>query len=222
MPPRPAWACASGSPDLRRQLPDAVRVDVPRHRRRRGSPGGPVGAAARSDRGCLPLLEQRPRPRLSRARGDPGRPRYGRHRPGDGLRQPQRRFGDGRPVHPQPRHRRAAHLRRRHVQRPGRGRRGGHPPDRADHRASTSGCPAVGRELQEYAATARASPPRPVRHRVHDRAREALDAPVPDRQAEPAGGAADRASTWPRTRTSRSPARRRWHGWRRSSPTRRR
>ena len=32
----------------------------------------------------------------------------------------------------------------------------------------------------------------PVRHRVHDRARAALDAPVPDRQAEPAGGAADR------------------------------
>ena len=53
-----------------------------------------MGAAAGRRRGRLPLLEQRPGARLPRARGDPRRPRHGRHRPGDGLRQPQRRLRD--------------------------------------------------------------------------------------------------------------------------------
>ncbi len=52
--------------------------------------------------------------------------------------------------------------------------------------------PAVGRRAPRVRRAARAPQPRPVRHRVHDRARQALDAPVPDRQAEPPGGAADR------------------------------
>ena len=59
--------------------------------------------------------------------------------------------------------------------------------------------PAVAAELRDARRAPRAPPPRPVRHRVHDRARAAVDAPVPDRQAEPAGGARGSPSTWPRT-----------------------
>ena len=101
--------------------------------------------------------------------------------------------GDRRRVHAQPGDRRAGPLRRRPVRRAGRGRRRRHPRDRADRASSTSACPAV-------AARAARRPPRrlehhfarPVRHRVHDRARPALAAPGPGRQAQPAGGAADR------------------------------
>ena len=86
------------------------------------------------------------------ARRDRRRPRDGRDGPGDGLRQPERGLRHRRPVHAEPGDRRARPLRRRDVQRPGRGRRGGHAPHRADRRSSTSGCRRWAGELRDYAA----------------------------------------------------------------------
>ncbi len=83
-------AAASGSEAFAAELPCALRRDVPRHRRHRDGPGGPVGAAASGDRGRLPLLEQRPGADVPGARRDRRRPRDGRDRAGDGVRQPQR------------------------------------------------------------------------------------------------------------------------------------
>ena len=60
--------------------------------------------------------------------------------------------------------------------------------DRGARRAS----PGRRRRAAGGRAPARAPLRRPVRHRVHDRGRPALDAPGPGRQAQPAGGAADR------------------------------
>ena len=81
--------------------------------------------------------------------------------------------------------------------------------------------PEVARELREYAARLERHHADLLRHRVHDRARPALDAPVPDRQAEPAGGPPDRG------RHGRGPGLPadapggRPRGWPGSSPTRR-
>ena len=52
--------------------------------------------------------------------------------------------------------------------------------------------PGVAAELRDPTRTASSATTRTVRHRVHDRARAAVDAPGPRRQAEPAGRAPDR------------------------------
>ena len=74
-----------------------------------------MGAAARRDRGGLPLLEQRARPGLPRRRGHPRRPRDRGDGAGHGVRQPRRPLRHRRPVHPEPVDRRADALRRRDV-----------------------------------------------------------------------------------------------------------
>ncbi len=51
-------------------------------------PAGPDRAAPRRHRGGLPELGRRPRHRLPRTRAHPPRPRHGRERADDGLRQP--------------------------------------------------------------------------------------------------------------------------------------
>ena len=87
--------------DLRR-----ARRDVQGHRagrRRHRVPPGPARAAALRDRGCLQVVERAPRARLPPARGDPRRPRHGRERPDDGVRQQGRRLGHRRRLHARPR-----------------------------------------------------------------------------------------------------------------------
>ena len=128
--------------------------------------------------------------------------------------------GHGRPLHPQPGDRRAGPVRRRHVQRPGRGRRGRHPPRRSRSTILDERMPDVGRELREYAGAAGAPPPRPVRHRVHHRARDAVDAPVSGSASGARRRRSGSPSTWPRTRRSRSRGPRPSSGSRRSWPTR--
>ena len=178
-------------PGVRRRMPRSVPVDVPLDRRRRRRARRPVGAAPARDLGRLPLVEQRPRPGVSAARVDPRRPGHGRHRPGDGVREPRRRFRDRRRVHPEPGDRRAGAVRRRAVRRPGRGRRRRDPRDGADRGARRAA--AVGRGgAAGRRRPARAPLRRPVRHRVHGRAGPAVDAPGPGREAQSGGGAPDR------------------------------
>ncbi len=133
---------------------------------------------------------------------------------GDGLRH-------GRPVHPQPGDRRERLLRRRHVQRPGRGRGGRDArdgahlvPGRADAARRGGAAPVRGRPG--------AALPRLLRHRVHHRAGPPVDAPGPRRQADARRPRSGWPWRWPRTRSSRSPARRPCAASHRSSPTRRR
>ena len=113
-----------------------------------------------------------------------------RHGPGDGLRQPRSGFGHRRPVHAQPGDRGADAVRRRPVRRAGRGRRGRHASNGADRRSRRAHAGGRRRAARSR-RTAGAALRRPVRHRVHDRGRPAVDAPGPGRQAQPAGGAAD-------------------------------
>ena len=56
---------------------------------------------------------------------------------------------------------------------------------------------AVARRAARDHGDARAPLPRHVRHRVHRRARQAVDAADPGRQAHPRGGVPDRRCTWP-------------------------
>ena len=81
---------------VRPELSRAVRGQLPVDRRRRRRPRRSVAPAAARDRGRLPLVEQRPRPGVSREGGDRRRPRDRGHGPGDGLRQPRRDIGDRR------------------------------------------------------------------------------------------------------------------------------
>ena len=89
-------------------------------------------------------------------------------------------------VHPRPGHRRDRRLRRLPGQRPGRGRGGRHP----QHRAA-AGPGTARQEVVRRAARHHGHPggplPRPVRHRVHHRARQAVDAADPGRQAHRRG-----------------------------------
>ena len=176
---------------VRSALSRAVRGQLPVDRRRDRRPRRPVAPAATGRRGGLPVLEQRPCPRVSREGGDRRRSRDRGHRAGDGLREPRSDLGDRRPVHPQPGDGRANPLRRRDVRRAGRGRRRRDARDRADRRPRRA---TAGRRRRAARArvAARASLRRPVRHRVHDRGRPAVDAPGPGRQAQPAGRAPDR------------------------------
>ena len=159
-------------------------------------------------RAVFELLERRPGGAVPAAGAHPGRPRHGRERGRDGLRQPGRRLRHRGRVHPRPGDRRARRLRRLPAERAGRGRRGRHP----QHRPA-AGPGAHGQGVLRRADVDHGHPggplPRPVRHRVHDRARQALDAADPGRQADGGGGLPHRdragrtraSSTW----TRRSP-----------------
>ncbi len=137
------------------------------------------------------LVEQRPGPRVPRARGDQRRARHRRHRAGHGVRQPGRRLRHRRALHPQSRDRRERPLRRHHVQGAGRGGRRRHARDPADRHPRDAHARRACRAA-EPRSEARAPLRRPLRHRVHHRAAAPLDAPGPGRQAERAGGPPDR------------------------------
>ncbi len=186
----PGLARLSGDDVVRGRLPRPLGEVVPRHRRRPRA-GGSLGGAARGGRSGLPLVEQRPGHRLSPARGHPRRTGHRRDRPGDGVRELQRRLGHRGALHPQPGHRGERPLRRRHVPRPGRGRRRRHPPDPAHHRARRTAS-RRGRRVAPLRRHAGAPLGRRLRHRVHHRTGQALDAADPRRQAHPSGGAAHR------------------------------
>ena len=176
---------------LRPRLPRPVRGELPLDRRRRRGPVRSVGPAAPGDRGGLPLVEERSRPGVPRGRrGSPttsGRPSRSRRWSSATA----ARLGDRRAVHPRSGDGRGRAVRRRHVRRPGRGRRRRDPPDRAD-RGPRRAPPRGRRRAPGGRHASRAPLPGPVRHRVHDRVGPALAAPGPGRQAQPGGGAADR------------------------------
>ena len=159
---------------------------------------------------------------LPREGGDPRRPRHGGHRPGDGLRQPRRDLGDRRPLHAQPGDRRADPLRRRHVRRPGRGRRRRHASDRADRRprrADAGGRRRAARLRRRAGAPLRATcaTSSSPSSRAGSGCSSAGSASAARRP--PCGS----PSTWPRTRTFPLVARARpSSAWPRSSPIRRR
>ena len=156
-----------------------------------------------ADRGRLPLLEQRPGPDLSRARGDRRRPRHGGHGPGDGLRQPRASIrgpascsrATRRPASPGSTATSCSTPRARTSSPAPIG------PSRSP--SSTSGCRPSAAELRDYAA------------RLEHHTRDLCDIEftiehgrlwmlqMPRRQAQSAGRAPDRAWTWPRIRTSR-------------------
>ena len=181
-----------------------------------------MGAAPPGHRGGLPVLEQRPRPRLSPEGGHPGRPRDGRDGPGDGLRQPRRDLRDRRPVHA--RTRRPASRRstatccstpRARTSSPAR-----IGPSRS--RSSTSACPtsppscaSMRTRLERHYADLC-----DIEFTIEEGRLWMLQVRVGKRS--PAGGVADRASTWPRTRRSPSRARSRSSESPPCSPIRRR
>ena len=145
-------------------------------------PAGSGRAAPRRHRGGVPELGRRPGHRLPRARAHPARPRHRGERADDGVRQPRRQQRHRRGLHPRRVHRREQALRRLPRQRPGRGRGGRHPQHRGPRRAGAE----VPEDPQGAAGDlrpAREALPRHVRHGVHHRAGQALDAPDPRRQA---------------------------------------
>ena len=117
----------------------------------------------------------------------PGRSRHGGQRRADGVREQERRLGDGCVLHAQPVDRRGRRLRRVPAERTGRGRRGGDAhaaADRAARRADAGGV----RRARRDARPPRAPLPRHAGHRVHRRGRTALHPPDPIGQAHDRGG----------------------------------
>ena len=202
--------------DPRRRAEGAVRARtrrVVKEADRQAVPAGPDEAAARRGRGRVPELERRPGDRLPRPRADQPRPRHGRQRAGDGVRQPRRQLGHGRRLHPQRGDGGEQALRRLPDQRPGRGRRRRHPQHRGPRRPGRA-LPADPRRAARHLRPPRAPLPGHVRHRVHDRAGQALDAPDPRRQAHrrrrPADGRRhDQGHRQGRQQVEDQPARRR-------------
>ncbi len=180
----------SSAADLRR-AGRHVQGDRPRARRAR-LPAGPARAARPGDRRRLRLVEHRARAPLPPPGAHPARPGHRGQRLHHGVRQPRRRLRHRRLLHPRPGHRPAGRLRRLPAERPGRGRR---------RRASATPLPLEELEaldndsydeLLQHHAQAREALPRPVRHRVHHRARQAVDAADPRRQAHRGRGLPDR------------------------------
>ena len=126
---------------------------------------------------------------------DPGRPRHrGQHR-GHGVRQPRRGLRHRRGVHPRPGQRRSractattCRTRRARTSWPASATRSRCRP-RADR-------PQLLRRADADHADAGEPLPRPVRHRVHDRARQALDAADPGRQAHRAAPPSGSPPSW--------------------------
>ncbi len=142
--------------------------------------------------GGLQLVELRPRGALPAPGAHPGRPRHGGQRGRDGLRQPGRR--QRAPAWRSPATR--APARRASTATTCRTRRA-----RTSWPASATRCrcrtsrridKASYDQLMTIMADAGEPLPRPVRHRVHHRARQALDAADPGRQADRGGGLPDR------------------------------
>ena len=142
------------------------------------------------DRGVR-LVEHRAGPAVPAPRADPARPGHRGERVHDGVRQPGRRLGHRGVLHPRPGHRQAGRLRRLPAQRAGRGRRRRHPQHAHPGRPRRAR-PGVGEAAVRGDAPAGDPLPGPVRHRVHRRARQAVDAADPRRQAHGRGGVPDR------------------------------
>ena len=107
--------------DPRRRAEGAV-LDLQGRRQgadRQAVPAGPDEAAPRRGRGRVQELERGPGEGVPRQGADQPRPRHGRQRPGDGVRQPRRQLGDRRRLHPQRGDGREQAVRRLPDQRPG-------------------------------------------------------------------------------------------------------
>ena len=156
-------------------------------------PSGPARADGPGGQGRLRLVEHRPGRALPPSGADPRGPRHRRQHPGDGLRQPRHDVGLRRLLHPRPGQRQPGRVRRLPPERPGRGRRRGHPQHRVAGRHGDDR-QAVARRAARHHGQARGALPRHVRHRVHRRAGQALDAPDPRRQAHARGGVPDRGA----------------------------
>ncbi len=177
-----------------RRRPADARRGLQGHRARGHRPGlpeRPVRAARPGHQGRLRQLVRQARGRLPEQPEDRPRPGHGGQRRDHGLRQHGRRLGDRRRVHPRPEHRREDAVRRVPHQRPGRGRRGRHP-DRAQDRPDADRHAGRLRRVPADRPAARAALPRRPGPRVHDRARQAVHAPDPERQADRGGGGQDR------------------------------
>ena len=141
---------------------------------------------------------------LSPAAQHPGGLGHRGQRPGDGVRQYGRDFGDRRRLHPQSLDRRPTSstasswsMRRARTSSPASARRRTSPRRPASRQqleapAMEEVMPEVFAELSKRSAHARRPLPRHAGHRIHRRARQAVDAADPHRQAHGAGGAQDR------------------------------
>ena len=117
-----------GVDDLR-ELVETFKQAIARARRPR-LPAGPARAARPGDARRLRLVEHRARRPLPPPGAHRGGPRHGGQRAGDGLRQPRRRLGLRRRLHPRPGVRQPGRVRRLPAERAGRGRRRRHPQHR--------------------------------------------------------------------------------------------
>ena len=167
--------------ELLRYLVESYQQIVERHTGK-PFPQEPADQLARRDRGGVPKLGRAARHCLPRARAHRARPGHRRQRAGHGLRQPRRQLGHRGRLHPRPGDRRQGRLRRLPGQRPGRGRRGRHPQHPA-HRRAEEAVPQGPRRAAQDLLPPRVALRGHVRHRVHHRAGQALDAPDPGRQA---------------------------------------
>ena len=164
--------------------PRAERARLPRRPRR---------AAVGRDRRRLRLLELAPGPRLPRPPRLPLRVGDGRHRTGDGLRQPRRRLRDRRLLHARSGDGSARARRRVPGERAGRGRRRRRedaPEDRCGRTRAAGGPDARGDDAGgPLGARRRRRPPRGplprhAGHRVHDPAGPPLDPADAEREAQ--------------------------------------
>ena len=156
-------------------------------------PAGPARADGPGGPRRLRLVEHRPRRPLPPPGAHPRGPRHRRQHPGHGLRQPRHDQRLRRLLHPRPGLRRPGRVRRLPPERPGRGRGGGDPQHGVAGRHGRHR-QAVARRAAGDHVHARAPLPRHVRHRVHRRAGQALDAADPGREAHPRGGVPDRGA----------------------------
>ncbi len=172
-------------PRPRRGRPAQPGRHVQGHRPRAHRPRLPAGPARadgpRRTRG-LRLVERAAGDPLPPPGAHPGRPRHRGQRLLDGLRQPRHGLRHRRGVHPRPGHRPAGRLRRLPAERAGRGRRRRHPQHGAAARPRGDRQAGVRRAAGDHGEAGEPLP-RPVRHRVHHRARQAVDAADPGRQA---------------------------------------
>ena len=170
------------------------RADRPR------LPAGPARADGPRRPRRLRLLEHRPGDHLPPPGAHPQRPRHRRQRLLDGVRQPRRRLRHRRRLHPRPGQRRArastattCRTRRARTSSPASATPCRWPTWRRSTRPPTTSC------MDDHVDAGDALPG-PVRHRVHHRARQAVDAADPRRQAH--GGRGVRAS--PRSWSTRA------------------
>ena len=169
-------------------------------------PAGPARAAGPGHPRGVRLLERRPGHPLPAPGAHPGRPGHRGQRRRDGVRQPRHGLGHRRGVHPRPGHRRSRASTATTCRTPR---------ARTSSRASATRCrcrtwssSTASRydQLMDIMADAGEPLPGPVRHRVHHRARQAVDAADPGRQAHrrrprsasPPSSSTRASSTWTR------------------------